>query len=275
MLIEVKNLTHIYSEGLSFETTALEDISFIAEAGSFVALIGHTGSGKSTLAQHLNGLLKPSSGAVLADGVDISGKGKEFAALRHKIGMVFQYPEYQLFEETVLKDVAFGPKRMGLSDEEAEENSKKALMLVGINPEEYGEVSPFSLSGGEKRRVAIAGVIAMNPEVLILDEPTAGLDPEGHREILSMIKKLKEEKNLTIIFISHNMDDVAELADKVIVMDKGKLVMEGTPLTVFSKEEELESIGLSVPDPMRYAKKLGLEALTIDELVEKIWQSKI
>ena len=275
MLIEVKNLTHIYSEGLSFETTALEDISFTAEAGSFVALIGHTGSGKSTLAQHLNGLLKPSSGAVLADGVDISGKGKEFAALRHKIGMVFQYPEYQLFEETVLKDVAFGPKRMGLSDAEAEENSKKALMLVGIDPEEYGEVSPFSLSGGEKRRVAIAGVIAMNPEVLILDEPTAGLDPEGHREILSMIKKLKEEKNLTIIFISHNMDDVAELADKVIVMDKGKLVMEGTPLTVFSKEEELESIGLSVPDSMKYAKKLGLEALTIDELVEKIWQSKI
>ncbi len=274
MLIEVKNLTHIYNEGMSFETQALHDISFTAKQGEFVALMGHTGSGKSTLVQHLNGLLKPSSGQVLADGVDISKKGKEIMALRHKIGMVFQYPEYQLFEETVLKDVCFGPKRMGFSDEEAKQKAIEALKIVGINPDEKADISPFSLSGGEKRRVAIAGVIAMQPEVLIFDEPTAGLDPQGHREILTMIKRLKENKNLTIFLVSHNMEDVAELADHIIVLDKGSLTMEGTPREVFSHKEELEAIGLSVPESMKFAKALGLEALTIDELVEKIWQSK-
>lgn len=274
MLIEVKNLTHIYSEGMSFESTALQDISFTAKQGEFVALIGHTGSGKSTLVQHINGLLKPTSGSVLADGVDISAKGKDIMAIRHKIGMVFQYPEYQLFEETVLKDVCFGPKRLGLSDEEAIDRAKEALQIVGIDPEEKGETSPFSLSGGEKRRVAIAGVLAMQPEVLILDEPTAGLDPEGHLEILEMIKNLKEDKGLTIFFVSHNMSDVARLADHVIVLDGGRVVMDGNPREVFTREEELKSIGLSVPEAMSFAKRLGLEALTTDELVEKIWQSK-
>lgn len=274
MLIEVKNLNHIYSEGMSFETAALTDISFTIKQGEFLALIGHTGSGKSTLVQHINGLLKPTSGSVLADGIDISGKGKDIMALRHKIGMVFQYPEYQLFEETVLKDVCFGPKRLGLSEEEAELCAKEALRIVGIDPDEKGESSPFSLSGGEKRRVAIAGVIAMKPEVLILDEPTAGLDPQGHREILDMIQKLKEDKGLSIILVSHNMSDVARLADHVIVLDSGRLVMDGTPREVFSREEELKNIGLSVPEAMSFAKRFGLEALTIDELVEKIWQSK-
>ena len=274
MLIEVKNLNHIYSEGMSFETAALTNISFTIKQGEFLALIGHTGSGKSTLVQHINGLLKPTSGSVLADGIDISGKGKDIMALRHKIGMVFQYPEYQLFEETVLKDVCFGPKRLGLSEEEAELCAKEALRIVGIDPDEKGESSPFSLSGGEKRRVAIAGVIAMKPEVLILDEPTAGLDPKGHREILDMIQKLKEDKGLSIILVSHNMSDVARLADHVIVLDSGRLVMDGTPREVFSREEELKNIGLSVPEAMSFAKRFGLEALTIDELVEKIWQSK-
>ena len=274
MLIEVKNLNHIYSEGMSFETAALTNISFTIKQGEFLALIGHTGSGKSTLVQHINGLLKPTSGSVLADGIDISGKGKDIMALRHKIGMVFQYPEYQLFEETVLKDVCFGPKRLGLSEEEAILCAKEALRIVGIDPDEKGESSPFSLSGGEKRRVAIAGVIAMKPEVLILDEPTAGLDPQGHREILDMIQKLKEDKGLSIILVSHNMSDVARLADHVIVLDSGRLVMDGTPREVFSREEELKNIGLSVPEAMSFAKRFGLEALTIDELVEKIWQSK-
>lgn len=274
MLIEVKNLTHIYSEGMSFEAAALQDITFTAKQGEFVALIGHTGSGKSTLVQHLNGLLKPTSGSVLADGVDISGKGKDIMALRHKIGMVFQYPEYQLFEETVLKDVCFGPKRLGMAEEEAILRAKEALRIVGIDPEEKGEISPFSLSGGEKRRVAIAGVIALEPQVLILDEPTAGLDPKGHREILDMIMKLKEDKGLTIFFVSHNMADVASLADHVIVLNDGKIVMDGSPREVFSREEELRSIGLSVPEATSFAKRLGLEALTVDELVEKIWQSK-
>ena len=274
MLIEVKNLTHIYSEGMSFEAAALQDITFTAKQGEFVALIGHTGSGKSTLVQHLNGLLKPTSGSVLADGVDISGKGKDIMALRHKIGMVFQYPEYQLFEETVLKDVCFGPKRLGMAEEEAILRAKEALRIVGIDPEEKGEISPFSLSGGEKRRVAIAGVIALEPQVLILDEPTAGLDPKGHREILDMIMKLKEDKGLTIFFVSHNMADVASLADHVIVLNDGKIVMDGSPREVFSREEELKNIGLSVPEATSFAKRLGLEALTVDELVEKIWQSK-
>lgn len=270
MLIEVKDLKHIYSEGMAFETAALQGISFTAKPGEFVALIGHTGSGKSTLVQHLNGLLKPTSGCVLADGVDLSGKGKDVMAVRHKIGMVFQYPEYQLFEETVLSDVMFGPKNMGLSSEECEVRAREALRIVGINSDEKANVSPFSLSGGEKRRVAIAGVIAMDPEVLILDEPTAGLDPQGHKDILDMIKRIKEERNLTIFLVSHNMNDVAELADHVLVMHGGKLVMDGSPREIFSREEELTSMGLDIPDATRFGKKFNISALTFDELVEKL-----
>ena len=275
MLIEVKNLTHIYSEGLDFSATAIDNVSFNAEQGEFIAIIGHTGSGKSTLVQHLNGLIKATSGAVFADGINLSDKGKEVMNVRHKIGMVFQYPEYQLFEETVLKDVAFAPHNAGLSEEECEVMAKDALRLVGLDPETKGDVSPFSLSGGEKRRVAIAGVIAMDPKVLILDEPTAGLDPEGHDEILKMIKRIKAEKDMTIFFVSHNMDDVANLASRVLVMNEGKLLFDGSPKEVFSHSEELKAIGLNIPDAMAFGKKLDVDALTIDELAEKIankWQ---
>jgi len=274
MLIEVKNLSHIFSEGMAFETKALDNISFTASQGEFVALIGHTGSGKSTLVQHLNGLIKPNSGQVLADGVDLSGKTKEVMALRHKIGMVFQYPEYQLFEETVIKDVCFGPKNMGLSEDECKERAIRALEIVGIDPEKKSELSPFSLSGGEKRRVAIAGVIAMEPEVLILDEPTAGLDPKGHRDILDMIQRIKKDRNLTIFFVSHNMGDVADLADKVLVMDSGKLVMDGSVLEVFSREEELKAMGLDLPPAMSFGKRFGITALTMDELANAIANMK-
>lgn len=274
MLIEVKNLSHIFSEGMAFETKALDNISFTASQGEFVALIGHTGSGKSTLVQHINGLIKPNSGQVLADGVDLSGKTKEVMALRHKIGMVFQYPEYQLFEETVIKDVCFGPKNMGLSEDECKERAIRALEIVGIDPEKKSELSPFSLSGGEKRRVAIAGVIAMEPEVLILDEPTAGLDPKGHRDILDMIQRIKKDRNLTIFFVSHNMGDVADLADKVLVMDSGKLVMDGSVLEVFSREEELKAMGLDLPPAMSFGKRFGITALTMDELANAIANMK-
>ena len=277
MRIEVKDLEHIYSEGMPFQTVALSGISFAVEQGEFVALIGHTGSGKSTLVQHLNGLLKPSSGSVLADGLDINEKTPEARAARRRIGMVFQYPEYQLFEESVLKDVCFGPKNQGLSDEECLARARKALQLVDIDPDEKGNSSPFSLSGGEKRRVAIAGVLAMEPEVLILDEPTAGLDPKGHRDILRMIARICLEKNTTIIWISHNMDNVAKLVDRVLVMDKGQLVMDGTPHEVFSRGQELTDIGLALPSASSLMEKLARRGvpvntgvLTMDEAVKEI-----
>jgi energy-coupling factor transport system ATP-binding protein len=247
MRIEVKDLTHIYSEGMPFETVALRNVSFTAESGSFVGLIGHTGSGKSTLIQHLNGLLKPMKGKVLADGVDVTEKSETSRSLRRKIGLVFQYPEYQLFEETVLKDVCFGPKNLGLSQEACEERAFHALRLVGMDAEDVKDRSPFGLSGGEKRRVAIAGVLAMDPEVLILDEPTAGLDPKGHNDILDMIQKIRQAQDLTIILVSHNMDDVARMADHVLVMENGTLVMEGPPQSIFSQEEKLHQLGLSLP----------------------------
>lgn len=247
MRIEVKNLTHVYSEGMPFETVALQDVSFTVEPGSFAGLIGHTGSGKSTLIQHLNGLLKPMEGKVLADGVDVTEKSEKSRSLRRKIGLVFQYPEYQLFEESVLKDVCFGPNNLGLSQELCEERAIHALGLVGLDAQAVRDRSPFGLSGGEKRRVAIAGVLAMEPEVLILDEPTAGLDPQGHRSILDMIQAIRRERDLTIILVSHNMDDVARLADHILVMQDGALAMEGPPRTVFSKEEELRGLGLSLP----------------------------
>ncbi len=247
MRIEVRNLTHIYSEGMPFETVALRDVSFTVEPGSFAGLIGHTGSGKSTLIQHLNGLLKPMEGKVLADGVDVTEKSEKSRSLRRKIGLVFQYPEYQLFEETVLKDVCFGPKNLGLSQEVCEERSIHALGLVGLDAPAVIDRSPFGLSGGEKRRVAIAGVLAMDPEVLILDEPTAGLDPKGHNDILDMIQNIRRERDLTIILVSHNMDDVARMADHILVMENGTLVMEGPPRSIFVKEEELRKLGLSQP----------------------------
>lgn len=233
MQIEVKDLTYVYSEGMPFQTTAIEGVSFAVEEGEFCAIIGHTGSGKTTLVQLIAGLLKANSGTVSAD--------------KARIGIVFQYPEYQLFEETVIKDVCFGPKNMGFKEEECLKRARHALELVGLDPEKFGEQSPFNMSGGEKRRVAIAGVMAMRPEVLILDEPAAGLDPKGHRDILNMISRIRREYNMTIIIVSHNMDDVAELANHVLVMDKGHLVMDGTPEEVFARGSELQAMGLGLP----------------------------
>jgi energy-coupling factor transport system ATP-binding protein len=248
MSIEVKNISHIYSEGLPHESVALFDISFDIADGEFVGIIGHTGSGKSTLLQHLNGLLKPKSGQIVVGGVDITAGKVSMIDVRRRTGLVFQYPEYQLFEETVAKDVAFGPTNLGLSPEEIEKRVEEALVLVGLDYHEFKDKSPFDLSGGEKRKVAIAGVIAMKPEVLILDEPTAGLDPKAHRDILNMIENIHQhEKNITIL-VTHKMDDVARLADKVLVMESGKLVMNGIPSQIFSKKEELSAMGLSIPE---------------------------
>lgn len=233
--------------GGPFEKKALDDINLEIKDGEFVTLIGHTGSGKSTLIQHLNGLLKPTSGRIVVDGVDITEKNVKLTEIRKKIGLVFQYPEYQLFEETIEKDIQFGPRNLGLSEEEINKRVKKAMSMVGLDYEEYKDKSPFELSGGQKRRVAIAGVVAMEPKVLILDEPTAGLDPKGRDEILAQVKQLHKEYNITTIIVSHSMEDVAKIADRVIVMNKGKAVLDGVPRNIFKNIDMLESIGLAVP----------------------------
>lgn len=279
MQIQVKNLTHIYSEGMPYESVALTDISFEIDRGEFVGIIGHTGSGKSTLIQHLNGLLKPKSGSILIDGVDIARKDAKMQDIRRKIGLVFQYPEYQLFEETVHKDVAFGPLNLGFTQEEADQRVEEAIGLVGLNYEEIADRSPFELSGGQKRRVAIAGVIAMKPEILILDEPTAGLDPKAHTDILQMIERIHSVQGSSIILVSHNMGDIARLADKVLVMDRGKMVLTGTPAEVFQQADLLESLGLGLP-PAAYLmgelKKRGIpvssDILTIDAAEEELYR---
>ena len=246
-ILEVRELNHIYSVGTPFEHKALENVSFSVERGEFIGVIGHTGSGKSTLMQHLNGLLKPMSGEVLLDGVNIWQDKKTTRQSRFRVGLVFQYPEYQLFEETVYKDIAFGPKNMGLKTEEIDRRVREAASLVGLTEEQL-EVSPFDLSGGQKRRVAIAGVIAMEPEVLVLDEPTAGLDPEGREEVLRNIQAYRREKNATIMMVSHSMNDVARLADRLLVMCDAKLAMEGTPEQVFACAQELVDMGLDIPE---------------------------
>ncbi len=278
MSIETKNLTYIYSEGLPHQQIAIEDVSFKIDDGSFTGIIGHTGSGKSTLVQHLNGLLMPNSGSVIVDGMDITKKEVPMRDVRRKIGLVFQYPEYQLFEETVAKDVAFGPMNLGLSEEEIGVRVREALSLVGMDYDIYAERSPFELSGGQKRRVAIAGVLAMRPSVLILDEPTAGLDPKGHKDILDMIKRIHKENRGIIILVSHNMGDIVTHADKVLVMEGGRLVMEGTPKEVFSREDELAQIGLALPPAAQLMKKIrerGIEIagqpLTLEEAEEAIF----
>ncbi|NLY70167.1 MAG: energy-coupling factor transporter ATPase [Clostridiales bacterium] len=277
MSIQVKNLTYVYGEGTPFETVALEDISFEIEDGKFVGIIGHTGSGKSTLIQHLNGLLKPKSGSIIIDGVDITDPEVKMRDIRRNIGLVFQYPEYQLFEETVEKDVAFGPLNLGLSYEEAKERVIEALELVGLSYDEIGQRSPFELSGGQKRRVAIAGVIAMRPKVLILDEPTAGLDPKSHKDILTLIKTVQKRENNTIILVSHNMGDIASMSEQVLVLEKGRLVLQGTPLQVFTKTEFLRKMGLELPPAASFMEKLlnrGVpvsgKALTIDQAEQEI-----
>lgn len=247
MSIKAEHVTFEYSIGTPFAKKALDDISMEIPEGKFVALIGHTGSGKSTLIQHFNGLIKPTSGRILVDGQDIHAEGVRKADIRKKVGLVFQYPEYQLFEETVEKDIAFGPGNLNLSPEEIDLRVRKAMELVGLDFEEYRHKSPFELSGGQKRRVAIAGVVAMEPKVLILDEPTAGLDPSGRDEILSQLKELHKSYAMTTILVSHSMEDVADLADVIMVMDHGKLVMQDVPKEIFSKVEELEAMGLASP----------------------------
>ncbi len=277
MSIEVKGLTHIYNEGLPHESVALEGVTFSAQDGQLVGIIGHTGSGKSTLVQHLNGLLKPKSGSIVVGGTDITSDGVVMRDIRKKIGLVFQYPEYQLFEETVAKDVAFGPANLGLSEAEIDECVKEAIEMVGLDYEKVKNVSPFELSGGQKRRAAIAGVIAMKPEVLILDEPTAGLNPKAHADILNMVETIHRKSKNIIFLVSHNMNDIARMSDKVLVMNHGRLVMDGTPAEVFSREEELKSMGLALPDSMEIMMRLekagmdiNTDCLTMDEAAEEI-----
>lgn len=251
MSIEVKHLTHVYSKGSAFAATALNDVNLTVEQGEFLCLMGHTGSGKSTLVQHLNGLLKPTSGQVLVDGEDLNGEKVNRRALRQRVGLVFQYPEYQLFEETVAKDIAFGPKNQGLKPDEIDRRVRRAMAHVHLDYDTIAERSPFELSGGQMRRVAIAGVLAMEPEVLILDEPTAGLDPMGRQDILSMLAQLHRESGVTIIMVSHSMDDVAALATRVAVMSKGAVVACDTPRAIFAQADLLRSVGLDVPEAAR------------------------
>ncbi|GAA0177897.1 energy-coupling factor transporter ATPase [Clostridium sediminicola] len=274
MSIKIENLTHIYMPGTPFEKRALDDVSLTIEDGEFIALIGHTGSGKSTLIQHINGLLKPTSGKIIVDGKDITLPKVKLSEIRKKVGLVFQYPEYQLFEESIEKDIAFGPKNLGLSDEEVDRRVKKAMKFVGLNYEEYRNVSPFELSGGQKRRVAIAGVVAMEPKVLILDEPTAGLDPMGREEILSQISKLKKEYEMTIILVSHSMEDVAKVAGKILVMENGKCILNDIPSKIFVQIETLERVGLAVPQVTYLVKKLNNLGFDISEDIFTVEEAK-
>lgn len=277
MSITVKNLTYTYSKGMPNETRALEDVSFQLEPGEFAAVIGHTGSGKSTLMQQLNGLLRPDSGKITVGEVCITDPSTKMTEVRRKVGLVFQYPEYQLFEETVAKDVAFGPKQVGITGEELEQVVAESIRLTGLDYEEVKERSPFELSGGQKRRVAIAGVLAMKPEILILDEPTAGLDPSAHRDVLELIRRIHRQERMTILLVSHNMGDIAELADRVLVMNRGKLVMNGTPAEVFSRGEPLWEMGLGLPPATEFMERLkermpGIDAaqLSIEDAAKEI-----
>lgn len=277
MSITVENLTYTYSKGLPNETRALEDVSFQLEPGEFAAVIGHTGSGKSTLMQQLNGLLRPDSGKITVGEVCITDPSNKMTEVRRKVGLVFQYPEYQLFEETVAKDVAFGPKQVGITGEELDRVVEESIRLTGLDYEEVKERSPFELSGGQKRRVAIAGVLAMKPEILILDEPTAGLDPSAHRDVLNLIRRIHRKERMTILLVSHNMGDIAELADRVLVMNRGKLVMNGTPAEVFSRGEPLWEMGLGLPPATEFMERIkermpGIDAaqLSIEDAAKEI-----
>lgn len=274
MSIEVKNLTHIYMKNTPYEKRAIDGISLKIDDGDFIAIIGHTGSGKSTLIQHLNGLLTPESGQIMVSGVDINSSKVSLLDVRKKVGLVFQYPEYQLFEETVSKDIAFGPTNLGLSKDEIQDRVVKSMQMVGLDYEKYKDLSPFELSGGQKRRVAIAGVIAMEPDVLILDEPTAALDPKGRDDILTQIKKLHDEYSMTIILVSHSMEDVAKIAEKVIVMDKGKIALQGDVGYVFSKAQTLEKIGLAVPQITYLMIELKKRGFPVSDNIFTVKQAK-
>ena len=264
-ILEVKNLHHTYSIGTPFEHDALRDVSFSVQRGEFIGVIGHTGSGKSTLMQHLNGLLKPTSGQILLDGKDIWSDKKLTRQSRFRVGLVFQYPEYQLFEETVYKDIAFGPKNMGLKSDEIDRRVREAAELVGIT-EAMLQASPFDLSGGQKRRAAIAGVIAMEPEVLILDEPTAGLDPEGREAVLANIESYRRAKNATIMMVSHSMSDVARLTERLLVMNNATLAMDGTPMEVFARAQELLDMGLDIPEVTRIFLRLQKMGIPVNQV---------
>ncbi len=278
MSIQVENIFHTYNKGNPDEKVALRDVSFTVEDGEILGVIGHTGSGKSTMLQHLNGLLKPGSGRIVVSGTDITAQGIKLTEIRKKVGLVFQYPEYQLFEETVAKDVAFGPKNLGMKDDEIEKTVRESLEMVGLSYEELAERSPFELSGGQKRRVAIAGVIAMKPDVLILDEPTSGLDPFAHKEVLNMIRKIHKESTGIIIFVSHNMRDIAAMSDKVLVMDGGSVLAFGEADEIFKRREMLRKAGLSTtPAAVLFDKledkgvKISSDAVHIDEVEEAIY----
>lgn len=276
MSIALEHVSYVYSPGTAYEKHALKDVSFEIPQGQFVGIIGHTGSGKSTLIQHLNGLVKATSGKVIYEGRNIYDEGYNMRELRSQVGLVFQYPEYQLFEVDVISDVCFGPKNQGLSQEECEKNAKEALELVGF-PEKYYKQSPFELSGGQKRRVAIAGVLAMKPKVLILDEPTAGLDPKGRDEILDQVEKLHKETGMTVILVSHSMEDIARYVERIIVMNHGEKMLDGAPREVFCHYKELEKVGLAAPQVtyvMHDLKERGFDvspdATTIEEAADEI-----
>ena len=275
MSIIIENLTHVYMKGTPFEKKAINNANITIKDGEFVALIGHTGSGKSTLIQHLNGLLKPESGKIIIDGVDITQKKVKLNAIRKKVGLVFQYPEYQLFEETVEKDIAFGPKNLGLSDDDINKRVRRAMNIVGLDYEKFKDASPFEISGGQKRRVAIAGVVAMEPKILVLDEPTAGLDPKGRDDIFNKIKSLHKEYNMTIILVSHSMEDVANLAERIIVMHNGSCILDGRPDQIFMEIDTLESVGLAVPQVTYLVRQLKRKGINISQSVFTIEQAKV
>ena len=274
MSIKIENLVHVYMPKSPFEKVALNNVNIEINEGEFVALIGHTGSGKSTLIQHMNGLLKPTSWRIVVDGEDITKDGVKLTDIRKKVGLVFQYPEYQLFEETIEKDIEFGPRNLGLSDDEITKRVKRSMEMVGLDYDTYRNKSPFDLSGGQKRRVAIAGVIAMEPKVLILDEPTAGLDPKGRDDILEQIKVLHDEYKMTIILVSHSMEDVGKLAERIIVMNKGEVALEGTPAKVFKEVETLENIGLAVPQVTYLMRELKRRGFNVSDEIYTIKQGK-
>ena len=265
MPILIEHLTHTYMPGSPFASTAIHDVNLTIEDGELIGLLGHTGSGKTTLIQHLNGLVKATEGRIIVDGLDLTEKGVSLLEVRKKVGLVFQYPEYQLFEETVAKDIAFGPKNMGLDADEIDRRVCYAMEQVGLDYDAIAERSPFELSGGQMRRVAIAGVLAMQPKVLILDEPTAGLDPAGRRSILSMIRNLHAAGGLTVIMVSHSMDDISTLATRLVVMSKGEMVLTGTPREVFMQQELLQSIGLDVPEAAKLTHALRAEGFDLSD----------
>ena len=284
MSIELKHVSYVYSPGSPFERQALHDLNLRIDDGEFIALVGHTGCGKSTLVQHFNGLLAPTSGQVLVDGEDLNADKANRRAIRQKVGLVFQYPEYQLFEETVAKDIAFGPRNQGLSDAEIQSRVHEAMDMVHLDYAKYAERSPFELSGGQMRRVAIAGVLAMQPKTLVLDEPAAGLDPRGRDRILGMIKEMHQQRGVTIVMVSHSMDDIASLATRIVVMDHGTIIASGTPREIFHDRSMMENAGLGIPAPALLCQQLHARGLdlpddlyTMDEMAEailRLWREK-